>query len=155
MLSQPPRYGGLQIGDETVGRGTEAVLAHVRYVAVTVPARLLSPVAYVGLGEHTALHKLLVELSMAADAIVINDGLTRRNGLHALRFLTHREDVGVSQAIRGFEVVFAENVVVRHVAVATSGATVVGAVLPCGVVGSHHMTVDADGGIVAQVAIGS
>jgi len=60
----------------------------------------------------------------------------------------------VVEPIFGFKKKFVEDVVMRYMTVIASGYPAVGIMYPVGIVGNHHMTIDAGLGIVAQVGLG-
>lgn len=86
---------------------------------------------------------------MTPYAIFVYDHLTFGDSLHPLRFVTHSEDVGVSESVGSLEVIFGKNACVWYVAVVAGGYVFVRTVLPSGVVWTHHVAVDAHFGIVA------
>lgn len=86
---------------------------------------------------------------MATYAIIVDDPLAGWNSLHGLWLPSHGKYIGVPKPIRRLEVVFAENIIVRHVAIVASGVTTVRAMQSRGVVGVHHVAIDASSRVIA------
>lgn len=111
--------------------------------------------------DAAGLYELLVELGMTADAVVhdyLCTGVLCHNGL----VLSVGDEIGhMLHAIDGFETILHGKVLMGHMAVVASGAIrlVVDASMtgmaPRGIVGCHDMAVDACGGVVAQIGVGT
>jgi hypothetical protein len=55
------------------------------------------------------------------------------------------------EPVFGFEQVFFENVVMGYMAVVAGGHPAVRIVCPVGIVGNHHMAIDAGFGFIAKI----
>ena len=115
------------------GRG-EGVHPAVGHVAVAIPAGFPFVALGVHVGDAPRVDKLGIEGGVAAHA-VFHDYLSALvDGLDGLTLLARDELVDVVHTVLPLEEVFAEDVVVRYVAVVARGVAGVGAVHPRGVV---------------------
>lgn len=152
MFTQPSRYGSFGVRDNGIGRTRKACFA-VWYVAMTVPAGSIRAVSYICFTQHTCLYKFLIELRVTPYAIFVYNHLTFGDSLHPLRFVTHSEDVGVSESVGSLEIIFCKNACVWYVAVVAGSYVFVRTVLPSGVVRTHYVAVDTHFGIVAEITV--
>ena len=139
-------------GNDSIGCIGEAIDSAVRYITVAVPAGHLRPVSDRRSAEHPGLHKLLIELRVAADTILVDHLLTLGDCFHTLWLAPHSEDVGVPEPVSRLEEVLPHKAVVRDVAVVAGGLYAVRAVHPSGIVGLHNMAIDACRRVVACIA---
>ena len=106
----------------------------MRHVAVAVPACL----SLIFFGQHEVdapgFHELLVELRMAADAIV-HDYL-------GAGIFCHEE-------------VLTGDVLMGNMAIVACSIARMARMKPCGIIGRHDMTVDACRRVIAQIAMSS
>lgn len=121
---------------------------------MTIPAGSSLSVSKLLVCHFSCLHKLLIQLGVAANTIVVYHLLACRNSLHRLRLLSHREYIGVPQAVFGFEKVFVQDIIVRYMAIVARRHHLMRRVLPRCIVGTHHVTIDADLRIIRKVAVG-
>lgn len=89
------------------------------------------------------MYKLLVELCVAPNAVLVDHLSAFGDCLHRLWFVAQSKDVGVAKSVHRLKLVFVEYIVVRYVTVVAVGEPCMRAVAPCGIVGFHHVTVDA------------
>ena len=119
------------------------------HVAVAIPAGFPFVALGVHVGDAPRVDKFGIEGGVAAHA-VFHDYLSALvNGLDGLTLLARDELVDVVHTVLPLEEVFAEDVVVRYVAVVARGVAGVGAVHPRGVVRSHDVAVDTGRGVIS------
>jgi hypothetical protein len=97
-----------------------------------------------------ATHLLL----MTSDTIIFYNIYSCFTDENHLRLGTHRKYRGMSQSVFGFEIVFVENIIMRHMAVVATGFSPVGTVAPGGILRCHDVAVHAGFGIIRQVRPG-
>ena len=119
------------------------------YVAVEVPASLTLVALDIHVGDTPCIDDLSIEGSMAPHAVLHDDLCTLVDRLDSLSLLSRNELVDVVHTVLPLEEVFAEDVVVRYVAVVARGVAGVGAVHPRGVVRSHDVAVDTGRGVIS------
>ena len=124
----------------------------VRHFAVAVPAQ--SPVIGVShFGSYLSCLYFTYQSTMAADTVFLYYLLPWRVHFNHLRFQSESEHRGVAQTVVRFEIVFAKNVVVRHVAIVTHGIAAVRGVHPRSVLRLHNMAVHTRLGVVGQIGV--
>jgi len=131
------------------------------HVAVTVPASL----AFASLCQHVVdaagLNKLLIELCMAADAVVHDDLGTGILGHDCLALAVCDKISHMFHSVHGLETILHDEILMWHVAVVTCGTirlvinTPMAGMAPRSIIRCHDMAVDTCGGVVAQVGMGT
>ena len=112
----------------------------VRHFAVAVPAQ--SPVIGVShFGSYLACLHFAYKGAVATNTIFLYHCLPWSVHLNHLWFQSESEHRGVAQTVVRFEIVFAKNVVVRHVTIVTHGIATVRRVHPRSVLRLHNMAV--------------
>lgn len=86
-------------------RAGERVGPSVGYVSVAVPAALLGAIVDLGACEHAGLDEVLIELCVAAYAVVIDDTLATCHGPHHLWLTTSGKDGRMAQTVSSFRIV--------------------------------------------------
>ena len=124
----------------------------VRHFAVAVPAE--SPVIGVShFGSYLSCLYFTYQSTMAADTVFLYYLLSWGVHFNHLRFQAESEHRGVAQTVVRFEIVFAKNVVVRHVAIVTHGIATVRGVHPRSILRLHNMAVHTRLGVVRQIGM--
>src|SRR5574340_1652110 len=125
-----------------MGQDGYAALA-VRHAAVALEAvapGIHLPVSYLGDG-----------LAVAADAVLLDDFVRCGFGANRLRNAAEGEMPHVVETGYRLDVIFGDEVGMRHVAVGAVGPRLVTGVIPALVHAVHDMAVVAGGGIIAEV----
>ena len=124
----------------------------VKHFAVAVPAE--SPVIGVShFGSYLSCLYFTYQSTMAADTVFLYYLLPWGVHFNHLWFHTEGEHRGVTQTVVRFEIVFAKNVVVRHVTIVTHSIATVRRVHPRSVLRLHNMAVHTRLGVVRQIGI--
>ena len=123
------------------------------HIAVAVPAsQSLST-----LGHHVVdapgLDKLLVELGVAADAVVHDDTCRSIFGHDGLPLGMGHEVGHVLHAVHPLEKILHGNVLVGHMAIVACRVAAMRGVRPSGIVGGHDVAVDASSGVITYYII--
>ena len=124
----------------------------VRHFAVTVPAQF-TVIGVSHFGSYLSCLYFTYQSTMAADTVFLYHLLPWRVHFNHLRFQSESEHRGVAQTVVRFEIVFAKNVVVRHVAIVTHGIAAVRGVHPRSVLRLHNMAVHTRLRVVRQIGI--
>lgn len=152
-LTKPFGHGGLGERHPCRRRSGQAYLTAVRDIAVTVPAGLFGTLLDLHGADTAGVDELLVELSVTAHTVLVDDSLALGDGLHRLRFGPHGEDIRVAETILGLEEVLVEDRSVWHVTVVARSVEGVRAVVPSRVERLHDVTVDTHRRLIAEIAI--
>ncbi len=106
--------------------------------------------------SHVVVQYLIVreQPGVAPDTVFLNHLLSLLPDHDYLGFLTQGKDCGMPHAILGLKPVFNGHILVRHMAIITAGMFSVGAVAPCGILGSHDVAVHTGGGFIREVGGG-
>ena len=124
----------------------------VRHFAVTVPAQF-TVIGVSHFGGYLSCLYFTYQSTMAADTVFLYHLLPWRVHFNHLRFQSESEHRGVAQTVVRFEIVFAKNVVVRHVAIVTHGIAAVRGVHPRSVLRLHNMAVHTRLRVVGQIGV--
>ena len=124
----------------------------VRHFAVAVPAQF-TVIGVSHFSSHLARLHFTYQSTMATNTIFLYHCLPWSVHLNHLWFHTEGEHRGVTQTVVRFEIVFAKNVVVRHVAIVTHGIATVRGVHPRSVLRLHNMAVHTRLRVVRQIGM--
>jgi hypothetical protein len=122
--------------------------------AVAIDATAIFQMVMVS-GEDAAQVIHAHKLPMTTDAVFLNGFPAGFADINGLWFDPERENRCMAQTIFGFEEIFAEGIIVRHVAIGADSHIAVRAVRPVVIVGIHHMAVDTGFRTVGEVGMGA
>lgn len=94
------------------------------------------------------------ERLMAAEAVLLHYAPSRFADIYCLRFIAQGKDCGMPQTVVRLEIVFADKVVMRHVAGIAVCYAAMRTVRPGGELWRHYMAIDADPGVIRQIGSG-
>ena len=130
----------------------ESAYTAVRHFAVAIPAE--SPVIGVShFGSYLSCLYFTYQSTMAADTVFLYYLLPWGVHFNHLRLHTEGEHRGVAKTVVRFKIIFAKNVVVRHVAIVTHGIATVRGVHPRSILRLHNMAVHTRLGVVGQIGV--
>lgn len=140
----------LEQGHLRIGRSRKTLDPSVGHLAVATPALAVGGYMAGSGARGQGLHQGLV----AADTVLLHHTLPR--GVHPddLGLGPEGKNGGMAKTILGFEVVFVQHVIVRHVAIIASGHQVMRTMLPGGKLRRHDVAIDAGGRLVREVGVG-
>ena len=124
----------------------------VRHFAVAVPAQFaITSVCH--FSSYLACLHFAYKGAVATNTIFLYYSLPWRVHLNHLWFHTEGKHRGVTQTVVRFKIIFAKNVVVRHVTIVTHSISAVRGVHPRSVLRLHNMAVHTRLGVVGQIGV--
>jgi hypothetical protein len=87
-------------------------------------------------------------IGMTANTVLLYNLLSCLQNKNNLGFAPQRKYCGVAQAIFGLEIIFVNNIIMRHMTIVAIGDFPMSAVVPCGKLGSHDMAIDTGFGFI-------